>query len=329
MYAPCSPISAMTLPIRPEPSADGSPRNPLGERPPEPPAMPSIDDLEVAETEMYRDLYEALPRRVARDLGVSLEEDATGVFLRARGFDHPFFNRVMRPPRADGALLARARDHFGGAGIHRWMLHLLPDQVEPLLGATSPGSAAGGRPIVKLRGWSKHLGRLQGAPSIAPGLEGPSSLRVEEVGDDPEVKGALAWARIVVQGFGMHPGFVSWMAALSGRPGWRLYLVFPPGGEGLHPMAAGALYHPRSHPDVAQLNFGATLPEARRRGAQRALLAHRWEEARVRGVRWLVSETDEDLPGRPNPSHRNLLHLGLPVRYVRANVGPDPEASAS
>ena len=31
-----------------------------------------------------------------------------------------------------------------------------------------------------------------------------------------------------------------------------------------------------------------------------------------------------DLPDRPNPSARNVVRLGLPVVYVRANWGPRP-----
>lgn len=39
-------------------------------------------------------------------------------------------------------------------------------------------------------------------------------------------------------------------------------------------------------------------------------------------MEWIVTETDEELPDRPNPSYHNMLRLGLPVRYVRANLGP-------
>ena len=34
--------------------------------------------------------------------------------------------------------------------------------------------------------------------------------------------------------------------------------------------------------------------------------------------------TDEELPEKSNPSYRNVVRLGLPVRYVRANWGPPP-----
>lgn len=54
------------------------------------------------------------------------------------------------------------------------------------------------------------------------------------------------------------------------------------------PVACSALY---LHGDVAYLCMSATLPEARGRGAQSALIARRWRDAADRGCRWVVTET--------------------------------------
>ncbi len=54
------------------------------------------------------------------------------------------------------------------------------------------------------------------------------------------------------------------------------------------------------------------------------MIARRIRDARRMGLDWLVTETDEDLPDKPNPSYRNIVRLGLPVRYVRSNWGPPP-----
>jgi len=40
-----------------------------------------------------------------------------------------------------------------------------------------------------------------------------------------------------------------------------------------------------------------------------------------------MSETDEDLPGRPNPSSHNQARYGLRRVFVRANWGPPPQAT--
>ena len=63
----------------------------------------------------------------------------------------------------------------------------------------------------------------------------------------------------------------------------------------------------------------ATRPSHRRRGAQGALLARRIRDAADLGCRWLVTETGEDLPERPNPSFRNMLRTGFELAYQRAN----------
>jgi len=51
-------------------------------------------------------------------------------------------------------------------------------------------------------------------------------------------------------------------------------------------------------------------------------VARRVADARTAGAPWVVCETDEERPERPNPSTRNLVRLGVPVAYVRANWGP-------
>jgi hypothetical protein len=66
--------------------------------------------------------------------------------------------------------------------------------------------------------------------------------------------------------------------------------------------------------------FGATtLPAARRRGAQSALIAARAAAARAAGCAWLVGETFAEGPGRHNSSLHNMLRAGMSVCYERPN----------
>ena len=71
--------------------------------------------------------------------------------------------------------------------------------------------------------------------------------------------------------------------------------------------------------DRAWLDFAATLPEYRGRGAQAALLARRIVDAAQLGCRWLVVETAEETPQRGAPSFRNMLRFGFRQAYVRPN----------
>jgi hypothetical protein len=132
---------------------------------------------------------------------------------------------------------------------------------------------------------------------------------------DVEQRHAAAFAEVVAAGFGMPPAFHPWLAATVGRPHWRHYLAW----DGKEPIAGAALF---VHGDTGWLGVASTLPAARRRGAQSALMARRIEDGRALGCRWFVTETGEDTPARPNPSFRNMLRAGFVLGYHRVNYMP-------
>lgn len=70
---------------------------------------------------------------------------------------------------------------------------------------------------------------------------------------------------------------------------------------------------------VGLMDGGATLPRARGRGAQSALIAARALAARAAGCDWLVAETFAERPGEHNSSLRNMLRAGMTTRYERRN----------
>ena len=277
--------------------------------------------LEVVEMGQYEDFFRALPADVEERLGIELHREEGMLRLTASGYDHPRFNRIMgvgvHPDRSGqglDAMLGRAGTHYEAAGVRRWMLQVLP-HVEP----DGFQEAASRHGVVRLRGWAKHVGPARTEVPVR------SELRVvrldaegsEGRGGQPEL--IEAWSELAVRNFGFPPLFRGWLRALHGRERWHLYLAL----DGETPVATGALYLSESDAGlIGQLTFAGTLPEHRRRGAQTALVARRVADARAAGARWIVSETDEELPDRPNPSTRNLVRLGFPVAYVRANWGP-------
>lgn len=282
--------------------------------------------LERVECVQYEDFFGAVPPRIARDRGVEVHRDAAGLRLTTREFDHPMFNRTLcvgLEPEAPGPeeALRRAKAHYAGAGVRRWMLQVLP-HVE----TEAFRELAGAEGVTPLRGWRKHLGPSRG--DIAAGTD----LQVVRIGT-PAAGGegraptmAGAWAGIVVENFGLPGWFSPWLEGLIDRPGWRLYLALWDG----RPVATGALFVGRGPASrFGQLTFAATDAAHRGRGAQSALVARRVADARELGVPWIVSETDEPMPGQANPSSRNLERLGFPGVYVRANWGPPKPGSGS
>jgi hypothetical protein len=276
--------------------------------------------LESVEAGMYEDLYRAAPPSLARELGVEATREGGALRLTVREFGHPMFNRIMHvglptgsgpPAETPSAVLDLGEAHYRDAGVRRWLVQLLPH-----LETDEFRAEARGRGLVRHRGWAKHLGPARGS-----GPPPEADLRVvglEEGGSGDQAL-ANAWARIVAEGFGIPESLVPWFEALHGREGWRLYLAL----DGDVPAAAAGLFLSSvDGTSFGHLGFAATLPRFRNRGAQSGLIAHRLWDADRLGADWIVSETDEELPDRPNHSYHNLVRMGLPVAYVRANWGP-------
>ena len=138
-----------------------------------------------------------------------------------------------------------------------------------------------------------------------------TDLRIDAI----RVDQAATFAEVATGGFGMPLPFRPWLAATVGRPRWRHYLAW----SGEDAVAGAALFVAG---DVGWLGIASTLPAARRRGAQSALMARRIEDGRALGCRWFVTETGEDTAARPNPSYRNMIRAGFTLAYHRENFMP-------
>ncbi|HEU4568313.1 MAG TPA: GNAT family N-acetyltransferase [Marmoricola sp.] len=151
--------------------------------------------------------------------------------------------------------------------------------------------------------WVKFMGPLPDLPPVA------TDLRVDAVGP-ADVEEA---ATVVITGFEAPQGLMTeWCADQMRRPHWGAFAAW----EGDRIVAAGMLF---VHGDTAHLVGAATLPQARGRGAQSALMRARVEEARHRGCRWIGTETGAESPESPNPSLHNMRRLGFTELYERRN----------
>ena len=113
-----------------------------------------------------------------------------------------------------------------------------------------------------------------------PDASAPTDLRLAVAGP----RGASAFGAAVAGGFGM-PAFMGQVAGgLVGRPGWTCLVAI----DGDRVVAGGALL---VDGDQGWLGMGAVLPEARGRGAQRALLAARVRLAAEAGCTTVTTET--------------------------------------
>ena len=137
-------------------------------------------------------------------------------------------------------------------------------------------------------------------------------LRIERAGADR----AADFGRIMKVGFGVpetSDEATAWFADAAFFDGdWATYAAFD--GDDVVAVARLCVVEETG----AGAMFGAaTLPSARNRGAQGALMDARIREACDRGCRWISAETWAESEGNPNPSQHNMRLAGLTEVHVR------------
>ena len=263
-------------------------------------SLDHVRQHERMEMEYWRDWYEAVPDDVAAQFGHSLDiVEGAYVFLLPR-VDVLMFNRVLglgleKPvteAQLDGIVV-----RYKAAGVKRFFVPVSPG-AEPL----------------EVRRWLEARGftRYNRWAKLERGVESIPPVTTEAVIKEVGQESARAFGRILREGFDLPQGLEPWVEALLGRQGWRHYMAF----DGSEPIGTGSLY---VKGEWASLGFAATLPGARGRGVQSALIARRLWEAKEMGCRCICVETAEDKPEKPAPSFHNVTRLGFKLGYFRDN----------
>jgi GNAT superfamily N-acetyltransferase len=233
--------------------------------------------------------------RLGGGVALSVRADATSFWCKALGFgfDEP----------VTSALIEEICEFYQSERLSRAVLQLAPSVLpEDWAAICAKHNISGGATWVKV---------ARDLTDDSAGTETPltEDLRVGPVGPEH----AQEWASVMLRGFGMSEASLSPMfGAIVGRPGWYQHGVWA--GE---EMIAGSTMH--VYQDSAHFAGASTLPHARGRGAQGALLTARAEAARAAGCRWLVGEAGVEAPGASNSSLHNVTRVGFTVQYERRN----------
>lgn len=262
-------------------------------------AAARADRIEAA---AFADLYAAAPSSLAAQLRlkVATSDGATG--LMAPAIPSAMFNRViglgLEVP-ADEEQLQSWIERYRQAGAPVWWMHWSP--------ASRPGGFVGrltdaGFGTPPRRSWAKVMRAAEAlAPHETPLAIGPAAASE-----------ASSTCEAIAQAFEMPPFMAGWLAALHGRPGWRLYAA----REGELIVGGACLF---VSGDTAWLGMGSMLPSHRRRGGQQALMRQRIADAAAAGCRWVVTETGEPIGDEPNPSLANMKRAGFETVASRLN----------
>ena len=196
--------------------------------------------------------------------------------------------------------LQSIRRFYADQGVGRFFLHVVPEWFGPNREELLTDSG-----FERYRGWMKFT---RGAGAVQPAS---TDLRLRRI----DASHAGDFARIAAAAFDFSPAFRPVIAALLEAPGWQVFMAF----DGDTAAGTGALY---TCDRLAYLDFGATHPDFRQRGAQTASLRLRLQEALAAGCESVVTMTGEAVPGDKQHSYRNIERAGFRAAYLRENWVP-------
>jgi GNAT superfamily N-acetyltransferase len=258
----------------------------------------STDLAERIEIESYtdfalgaRDVLGVATQRFDQALAMATRHDSTGFWSKAGGF-----GPVTR------AGLAEVGDFFRSQGVATASIAIAPDKL--------PADWPDIRESLRLADDGRYVKMVCEARKVTGDLSTlDPALRVAPV----DRRDAEQWASVMMTTFEMTDrGMTDMAAAAIGRPGWRSYAVW----EGDEIVAVGSIFR---YGDTTNLCGGATVPRARRRGAQTALVVTLARAAHEDGARWLTADTAADTPTNHNSSLHNLHRSGFRPLYERTN----------
>ena len=262
-------------------------------------------ELEAIERAELEALHAAAPDALRSGLELACEQIGTALVsiaarLPASGI---VVNRAIglgvagsEHPETVAAIVERYRK----AGVARYFVHVHPEARPAALRQWLVE-----RGLEKARGWMKFT-RGREAP---PRVESAVTVRLARPDD------MAAFGRIAAAAFDLGDAAAEWVAHLDRASHWRAY-VSVVGGE---VAGTGGLF---VRDGIGWLDFGATAPRYRGKGAQSALLRQRIIDALDLGCRVIATATGEAVPGDPQHSYKNIKRMGFREAYLRENYAP-------
>jgi GNAT superfamily N-acetyltransferase len=255
------------------------------------------------EIEAWSALVAAAPAEFRSHTGLEVRAVGGATCVFAPGIPSTEFNRAVGLGLKEPATPADAEavvSAFRRRGVAKAWVQLADDAVPAAL----PDWIAAAGAVSEGPRWRLCAAALP-LPSAAPVQ---TVLRVALV----DRASAAEAAAVFVAGYGLPPVFHAWNEHLPLIDEWSGYAAF----DGDRIVAVAYLF---VRGDRAAMMGAATLPEARGRGAQTALLAHRLAAAAAKGARVAQSHSWVAAAGSRNSSLENMLKAGLAVSHDRRN----------
>jgi GNAT superfamily N-acetyltransferase len=249
-----------------------------------------VDELESIELSAVLDLFAAAPPDVVDELELAVLDLGGGAAFSIGARPKALlFNRVLG--LEDDTALQKLEEWFGSRRC-------------TFVVSVRPGAEL--ERALAERGYSRGSALMKFRRGVEQSRPLETSLRVEQLSGDR----AAEYGAVTAEVFGAEPPQNRWLAALATRARWACFGAF----DGDRLVGTGAAHFDGA---LGWLGAGGTLPDARGRGAQSAILAARIRAAADAGVRMLATETVNRVDGVAGPSFRNVVRAGFEEVYVQ------------
>lgn len=260
-----------------------------------------INELENQEAQYWSDYYLCCGNPLSRKLGLDIKIIGNSVCCSASELDILAFNRVIGVGldfEINKKHLSEIISFYKGSRARRFFV-----QISPAAQSNNYARIMNEMGFQHYNNWAKFYKKLE---NKVPEIE--SDLIVEEL----KLSETDLFDKIIKEAFEFGGGAESLFTQTFKKYGWKHYLA----KEGDKPIAAASMF---IYGKNASFAIAGTLPEARGRGAQSALIVKRINDAIEAGCEYLVVETEEDKPEKSSASNRNVRKFGFELAYHRPN----------
>ena len=212
------------------------------------------------------------------------------------------YNRVLTNDKTQlysDEFYESVEDFYRKSAVSRWMLQI----PEPFLDDSLLR-------ILHKEGYRLHNSWLKlGSPLSEITAFPTEEAIIQEVSYESM---AIQAGHLLIDAFEWPSELIIPLSGLYLLPGFKVYLLF----HDEKAIAVGAIHFSGN---IASLAIAGTDPNYRNKNAQKLLIHFRAQMARINNCQFLLSETGDHSPEKPNISFLNMRKMGLDVAYRRHN----------
>ena len=258
-----------------------------------------IKQLELQEATYWSDYFHNATERLKKTPGLHTGMIDGTYCCSAPAEDVLVFNRVLCAGLTNvitSKYLQSLKAHYKSVGSKRFMV-----QVAPTASPEDFSEILKNEGFTHLNNWAKSLREIGKPVALSESKVTVEHLAPNQIED---------FNNVVLEAFDWGNGLNEMFTLTYGKKGWFHYLA----KENEKPVGIATMFTKNK---FASLAIAGTIPDARGKGVQTALIRARLNDAIKVGCRYAVVETAEDKPDNPVTSYKNMMRQGFQRAYLR------------